>query len=226
MGVHGMLVFGNRDTYFSHIPMFHKPHDYQIVMEVKLNGDPVAGLGDQLHTFVPDAFSLGDLLNGKQKQLHGALYQGNFEGDGQVVRDHVTVEVGNVLRSQHLDPESPAPAELEYVLYGSRDDAYLVHPIHGGEASFDQLLSVEASGLQVSDQQLHDGLLVGIPGRPNSLQGRLRHPGESVTARSPEANSALELRVKRELSCLVGPHFTEGPPAGDSAAPPPGHAHH
>ena len=31
-----MLVFGTEKVYFSHLPMFHAPHDYQAVIEVEL----------------------------------------------------------------------------------------------------------------------------------------------------------------------------------------------
>jgi hypothetical protein len=37
--VHGMLVVGEGQLFLSHLPMFHAPHDYQIIMEVRLRGD-------------------------------------------------------------------------------------------------------------------------------------------------------------------------------------------
>ncbi|MGE3974950.1 MAG: hypothetical protein AB7F59_10530 [Bdellovibrionales bacterium] len=35
---HGMVVFGKNATYVSHLPMFHAPHDYQLVMKVSFSG--------------------------------------------------------------------------------------------------------------------------------------------------------------------------------------------
>lgn len=34
-GTHGMALFGGKDAlYTSHLPMFHAPHDYQLVLQV------------------------------------------------------------------------------------------------------------------------------------------------------------------------------------------------
>ena len=35
--VHGMLIFGKEKIYASHLPLFHPPHDYQIILELELN---------------------------------------------------------------------------------------------------------------------------------------------------------------------------------------------
>ena len=86
MGVHGMVMFGK--NYLSHIPMFHEPHDYQIIMDVHLDHPqigPEDNFGQSLHTFVPDKFSLGDLLNGKLEKIQGTVYEGNFEDGGKPV---------------------------------------------------------------------------------------------------------------------------------------------
>ena len=40
---HGMLLFGNETVYASHLPMFHSPHDYQLILELDLEG--VANFG-------------------------------------------------------------------------------------------------------------------------------------------------------------------------------------
>ena len=39
---HGMLLFGQNQTYASHLPMFHTPHDYQLIMKIKLSTNPRA----------------------------------------------------------------------------------------------------------------------------------------------------------------------------------------
>jgi hypothetical protein len=33
-GVHGMLLFGADTLYLSHLPMFMRPHNYQVILEV------------------------------------------------------------------------------------------------------------------------------------------------------------------------------------------------
>jgi hypothetical protein len=33
---HGMLMVGSQQIYLSHLPMFHGPHDYQVIVEADL----------------------------------------------------------------------------------------------------------------------------------------------------------------------------------------------
>ena len=36
-GVHGMALFGGKDgRYAAHLPMFHAPHDYQVLLPIRL----------------------------------------------------------------------------------------------------------------------------------------------------------------------------------------------
>ena len=34
---HGMLIFGTNKIYASHLPMFHSPHNYQVILELDLD---------------------------------------------------------------------------------------------------------------------------------------------------------------------------------------------
>lgn len=34
---HGMLIFGKNKIYAYHLPMFHSPHNYQIILELELD---------------------------------------------------------------------------------------------------------------------------------------------------------------------------------------------
>lgn len=212
MGVHGMLMFGK--NYLSHIPMFHVPHDYQILMDVRFEHPqlpPEANFGGKLHTFVPDRFSLGDLLNGKLEQIQGTVYEGNFEKEGKPLLEGVKAHIEEILHSHHLDAGSQGPEKLEYLLYGERQDAYLVHPIEGN-AGFDQLLSVDCSRLNISDEELARGVKISVPDRPNTVEGRLvPDHGSAIRAVEQGDGDLVELKVKQELSILVGPYFTDGP---------------
>jgi hypothetical protein len=212
VGVHGMIVFG-RDK-FSHIPMFHEPHDYQAVMDVKLSHPDLedgVSFGDKLHTFVPEEFSLGDVLSGKQTKFQGTLFEGNFEGDGKPLLEGVEVEVRQVNESRHLDGEAQGPERLSYVLYGEPGDTYLVHPIFGHGADFDQILKVDASNSGLTAEQLDKGVPVVIQDRPNTVDSRLVPGSEPVPASLPEQRREISLAIEKELSILVGPHFTHGP---------------
>ena len=37
--VHGMLLFGKENLYASHLPMFHAPHDYQVIFKLNLSSN-------------------------------------------------------------------------------------------------------------------------------------------------------------------------------------------
>lgn len=211
MGVHGMVMFGK--NYLSHIPMFHEPHDYQIIMDVHLEHPQIGpddNFGDSLHTFVPDKFSLGDLLNGKLEKIQGTVYEGNFEDGGKPILEGVTASIDEILHSHHLSDGQAAKPGLEYLLYGDPQDAYLVHPIAGGTAGFDQILHVDVKNARISDEELQRGVLVQLPGRANVVEARLKD-GEAGVAAVEADGDALEISVKKELSCLVGPHFMHGP---------------
>lgn len=211
VGVHGMIAFGS--GHFSHIPMFHEPHDYQAVMEVKLEHPELeegTSFGGELHTFVPDEFSLGDLLGGRLTELEGTLFRGNFEAGGTPLLEGVKVRVNQVVDSRHLDRASRGPEELSYVLYGKPGDTYLVHPIFGN-ADFDQIVKVDCPEAGLSAEELRQGVAVTVPGRENKVESRLLPGAEPVRAELVEEKRAISLRIERELSCLVGPHFTHGP---------------
>src|SRR6476469_2805041 len=106
---HGMVLFGNDTLFISHVPMFMSPHDYQALIQVKLNhatSDALAvyqkasnaSTGEQgLFTLRPKPFVLPSLLTGKITSVQADLYRGNFENGGRVILSNVTVTVDDIL---------------------------------------------------------------------------------------------------------------------------------
>src|SRR4051812_24637670 len=82
---HGMLIFGRGTTYLSHLPMFHRPHDYQAIVEAELTASDkrlfladAAEHPDQYYTLLPERFVL------PEKILHlgsfkATIFRGHFE---------------------------------------------------------------------------------------------------------------------------------------------------
>jgi hypothetical protein len=80
--VHGMLVVGEGQLFLSHLPMFHAPHDYQIIMEVRLRGDESdphtiytrdrGNSGERLYTWIPKPFILPGLLSSPPQRFNHA----------------------------------------------------------------------------------------------------------------------------------------------------------
>src|SRR6202008_43757 len=98
-GEHGMAVFGGKEgLYASHLPMFHAPPDYQLVLQFHL-ADPalnarLKGLLDgnsRLWTLAPEKFEIDRLAPGARHPLHafkGDLVLGHFEQGGKTRYAH------------------------------------------------------------------------------------------------------------------------------------------
>ncbi len=203
MGVHGMIVFGEKRVFMSHIPMLRAPHDAQIVLEVEVPGRR-ASYSDGLYTFEPERFQLDALVAGEKKEITGTIYKGSFEDGGTPLAKDVRVKVVRVVVSRvpiDRDPAGPAPT---YWLVGERDDAYLVHVV-GRAPSFDQIVRARVTGGDlIDDTLLARGKTTTLEGRADDLAGRAL-PG--VTLRAVGRGGMFDVQPIAELSCLVGPDF-------------------
>jgi hypothetical protein len=207
MGVHGMVLFGaGKSLYASHIPMFQRPHDRQILLRVSLSGEGLkAGrdFSDGLYTLAPERFDLDLLEQGKLKQFKATVHQGNFEASGPVLHKDVTVRVEAVEHVQALDAAAQELPALSYWLVGEGKQAYLVHTLSRAP-DFDQVVKVT---LDKPLPRQGKGLVrLGFAPRKNTAELRLK-AGEQLVA-TREAGPPVRLTIQRELSFLVGPDFT------------------
>ncbi len=125
MGVHGMVLFGGRDGLFaSHMPMFHRPHDTQVVLQVHL-ADPRRDAAlrrelaarPRLWTIVPDRFDLDRLDPGAADPIRGLradVVRGHFERGGHVQSRGVAFVIDRVVFDHRLTPTPAAAAPLRY----------------------------------------------------------------------------------------------------------------
>lgn len=151
---HGMLVVGGKSIYFSHLPMFHQPHDYQVILQVDLgvegNGayfaDKAAHPEMEVYTFVPRPMVLPEVVAGK-KTFSGDLYRGHFERGGTPIRSGLSVEIRKVLHFRKFDPQANRPDLATYLLFGESGDLWLAHLI-STKPDFDQLASVSLDGFK------------------------------------------------------------------------------
>src|SRR4051812_34539811 len=78
--VHGMLVFGGQaGTYASHLPMFHPPHDRQLVLKISLEEVPGSNTlkayelarsqGKTLFTIEPQTMDLEAIATGSKAEF-------------------------------------------------------------------------------------------------------------------------------------------------------------
>jgi hypothetical protein len=134
-GFHGMLFFGQGDTfYISHLPMFHKPHDYQAIVEVRLKDDVKAKYQAELKrkggyfTFAPEGnFVLPAQVVGK-KPITGSLVQGHFERGGTELLS-TDLELVRVVFYKKISEKDKKPAKEKYIIFGKGDEYFMAHEV-------------------------------------------------------------------------------------------------
>jgi hypothetical protein len=81
--------------------------------------------------------------------------------------------VQKVVYFREFEPgAAPLPA-LKYLLFGRGAALFLAHVITR-PPDFDQVLSVQVSGQEFPEELLRTGLPIVFPGRPNTVEDRLR----------------------------------------------------
>jgi hypothetical protein len=204
--VHGMLMVGTGPIFLSHLPMFHPPHDLQLIVDVALTGDadPArayrddrARSGEKLYTWVPKPFVLRDLLReDRPAVMTGNVFRGHFERGGVAITPLIQASVVSVVYVQRLHAAGLRDATLRYHVFGESPSVFAAHHITAAP-DFDSVISVAAdvSALRTNRS------LVTIPSRPNTPAGRLRS-GE-------EAQASIGTIICREEM-----HFETGDLAG------------
>jgi hypothetical protein len=196
MGVHGMVLFGDKHRYMSHIPMFKRPHDAQLVFEVEVPGGPFV---DGLYTFEPERFDLDGLVGGERTSFSGTIYKGSFEDGGTPIAKDVKVLVKRILDARYLnDVGSDAQ---KYLLFGEPSDAYLVRRVERAPGVDQIVRATVAGGTMLDDARLARGIEVTLEGHAPSPLAQ----GESLRAFTP--SGVLSVVTGPVLSCLVGPDF-------------------
>jgi hypothetical protein len=150
--VHGMLIFGgivDTPLYASHLPMFHSPHNYQVLLEIKLP-DSIHTLykasvqkhpRETVYTIEPEVFILPDMVQ-KPRPFKVHLYRGHFERGGTKIAENITAVITSVLHFRKFDPMQQRPNTAEYLLFGTVKQPFLVHAI-AAKPDFDQVLALK-----------------------------------------------------------------------------------
>lgn len=153
---HGMAIFGKGRVYVSHLPMFHRPHDYQGIAEVSLGQglqlylrDAAAHPTETLYTIAPEKnFSLPQMF-----VAGGAfpvtLFRGHFERGGTPIAQHIMVQIQKVLYFAKFDPRAVAPREASYLAIGAPGEIFLIHQIVAAP-DFDHIVAVSGIAKTVS----------------------------------------------------------------------------
>lgn len=153
-GEHGMALFGGEEgLYASHLPMFHAPHDYQVLLRVHV-ADPAidAALRRRLDgktalwTIAPEKFELSRLAPRSASPLNqfkADLVLGHFEQGGNTQYAASTIVVDKVLLFHKLSPERRASSSASYVQIGEGGQRYLVKRIDS-RPDYDHIVAYRA----------------------------------------------------------------------------------
>lgn len=189
-GTHGMLLFGEKSVYLSHLPMFGRTvHRYQVILEVtltKAGGDPQAAYvqdrrqhpATRIYTFEPEPFVLPELdpKNPQRRSFKGTIFRGHFEHPergAKPINENVVANVTRVVHFREFDPQASGLPQLEYFLFGKDKDLFLAHLITR-PPDFDQVLSVTQTDRKFTDEELSKGAPIIFPGKKNTPSQRIK----------------------------------------------------
>ncbi len=139
-GGHGMAVFGGHEAlYASHLPMFHAPHDAQVVLRFHLRDSAVdsalrAALvaHPELWTLDPEAFDLYRIAPDHPQPLrafNARFVQGHFERGGRARFAAQAVVIDKVIIFRRLDDAPRTHSAGRYRMIGAGVEHFLVKEI-------------------------------------------------------------------------------------------------
>ena len=146
MGVHGMaLVTQGSSIYASHLPLYKKPHNVQLLY--KLDNNDLAVLqtvrDSQLITIKPKPFNLQRLMRGEKMVIQADLYAGHFERGGMLVYENIALSFDKQMYVRTFDDIKPSSKKQEYDFVTLRKNYRIyIHRIQQAP-SFDHLLGVD-----------------------------------------------------------------------------------
>jgi hypothetical protein len=148
---HGMLLFGKEKVYISHLPMFHPPHNYQIILEIELSAaDKSKYIKDQethsktpYYTLVPEEFVLADMIE-NPKPFKADIFRDHFERTGTRIIQNITVSIKQVIYKKRFDDAPPSLKTSNYLLFGNDKEQYAAHFINK-RPDFDDIRLIKAT---------------------------------------------------------------------------------
>jgi hypothetical protein len=172
--VHGMVIFGAEKIYAYHLPMFHPPHNYQVMLELQLDTEMVMNLkrDRQLHpehttyTIEPEVFVLPEMIQ-SPRPFKANIYRGHFERGGVKLFTDVTVNISQVLYFNSLDPLADKSETLQYLVVGNQKEQYAAHLLTN-KPDFDQLIQITIDPTLLKDVKY---LKINFPAIENNVPG-------------------------------------------------------
>jgi len=221
-GTHNMMLVGDKAVYLSHLPMFHTPHRFQVILEATFEkgGKSLSGtyLTDRaqhqkvkMYTVEPaEVFVLPRMWAAegpRRANFVGTVFRGHLERGGEAISGlaGINVKVKRVIYAREL-PSAKRDETLSYILFGDGKELFLAHQLSRAP-DFDQIVSVKVDGHAFTRAELLRGVTVTVAGRDNQVAGRIKE-GETADGHGQVTGAAelfdLRVRATREL------YFEEG----------------
>lgn len=146
-GIHGMALMQKGSTIFaSHMPLYHKPHDYQILYKVDNKDVNLLQVvrDNPLVTIKPEKFNLQRMIRGQEFVVKADVYIGHFEREGMLIYEGVPITLAEQLFVRQLTDLQEASRIQEYsaVPYNSKSGRLYIHHIQQAP-SFDHIIHVD-----------------------------------------------------------------------------------
>jgi len=153
---HGMLIFGTNKIYASHLPIFHSPHNYQVILELDL--DSIAKqkfVADQrshpeftAYTIEPEKFILPEMI-ANPKPFTANIYRGHFERGGMMIAENVSVKIKQVIYFEKFDRDESKSPGADFILFGNSKEQFAAHHITN-KPDFDQIIQIQTDTALIS----------------------------------------------------------------------------
>ena len=145
VGVHGIVLFNHNSTLFaSHLPMYRKPHNAQIIYQIESKDPALVFLvrdADKV-TIKPEVFNLQRLMRGEELNIKADVYIGHFERDGLLTYEDMEISFTELKYLRMLEElESPVRLQKYDSVELKSNSRLLVHQIQGAP-SYDHILLI------------------------------------------------------------------------------------
>lgn len=195
-GTHGMALFGGQEgLYASHLPMFHAPHDFQVILQIHIADKATdAALRKQLDgktalwTIDPEKFELSSIAPESEKprkEFRADLVQGHFERGGSPRFKGARIVIDKVIVFRQLESKEHSAKLARYIQLGSGKQRFLIKEINT-RPDFDHIVAYNAA-----------------PGAPTGAI-QVRKWGVQQTG-----NDALAMALKVNMAAIRGTVYFE-----------------
>lgn len=174
-GIHGMVLLGDDIQYASHLPLFYSPHDYQVILKIKLDEsstisyqkDRVEHPENKMYTLEPEKFVLPAILN-NITTFKANIYRGHFERGGELMIKDAQVEITKVLYFHKLNKDKSEGNPCDYILFGDQKQQFLAHQILN-RPDFDELSKIDVKNKKVATS-LENGEIAIVSSKAKKAQ--------------------------------------------------------